>query len=76
MLLFKVLTFIPNLVKFGQTTKEQHQFCLIQDGGSRHVGFWQPGVFDSMDEFIFEVVTFLPNLMKFDQKMKEQHQFE
>jgi len=38
-LLFKIVTFPLNLVKFGQKMKEQHQFFKIQDGGNHHVGF-------------------------------------
>jgi len=36
---FKLATFQSNLMKFGQKMKEQHQFCLIQDGGCHHVEF-------------------------------------
>jgi len=35
--LFKVSTFLPNLMKFGHKMKEQHQFLYIQDGDSRHL---------------------------------------
>jgi len=45
----------------------------VQDGDIRHVGFWQPGIFDAMDEFLFKVATFPSNLMTFGQIMKEQH---
>ena len=33
-LLFKVATFPPNLVKISQKLREQHQFFEMQDGGS------------------------------------------
>ena len=38
-LLFKATTFPPNLMTNGQMVKERILFFLIQDGGSRHVGF-------------------------------------
>jgi len=73
MLLFKVLTFIPNLVKFGQKTKEQHQLVKFKMVAPAMLDSGNRTFFDSMDEFVFKLATFLPNLMKFDQKMKEQH---
>ena len=35
-LLFKVATFLPNLVEIGQNIRERHQYSKIQDGGGRH----------------------------------------
>ena len=38
-LLFKVVTLIPNLVKFGQIMRERHHIFEIQCGGSRHLEY-------------------------------------
>jgi len=39
--------------------KKQHQFVYIQDGDSRHIGFWPPGVFDSKHVLSFKVSTLI-----------------
>jgi len=36
---------LPNLMKFGKKNEGTASVFQIQDGDSRHVGFFPPGVF-------------------------------
>jgi len=63
--LFKVATFLPNLVKFGQQLKERHQFSKFKMAAAAILDSGNRAFFDAMDEFVFKVATFLSNLIEF-----------
>jgi len=60
----KVATFLPNLVKFGQTMKEQHQFSKFEMVATAKLDSGHQAFFDSVHVLLFKVAAFLPNLVK------------
>ena len=74
-LLIKVATLLPNLVKIGRKNERTAAVFLNSRWRQRHVEFRLQGVSLYVGVLFIKVATFLPNLVRIGKKMIQRHQF-